>query len=128
MGEKTGWTYITIPQKFAEKLKPGYKRSFRVKGSIDEYKIKSVALLPMGKGDFIMPVNAALRKGIMKRKGDTVKLSLEVDNSQLKISAKVTCIVGKTNVLLDSTDLGSVNSASNDAADEVPLDRSDVTE
>ncbi len=86
-GEKTGWTYITIAQKIADKLKPGYKRSFRVKGTIDEFKIKSVALLPMGEGDFIMPINAAMRKGIMKRKGDTVKVSLEVDNAQLKISS-----------------------------------------
>lgn len=86
-GEKTGWTYITIPQKISDQLKPGYKKSFRVKGAIDEYKIKSVALLPMGGGDFIMPINAAMRKGTMKRKGDTVKVSLEADNTQLKISA-----------------------------------------
>ncbi len=86
-GEKTGWTYITIPQKIANKLKPDYKRSFRVKGTIDEYRIKSVALLPMGEGDFIMPFNAAMRKATMKRNGDTVKLSFEVDETPLKISA-----------------------------------------
>ncbi|MEP7163811.1 MAG: YdeI/OmpD-associated family protein [Ferruginibacter sp.] len=86
-GEKTGWTYITIPQKIANKLKPGYKRSFRIKGTIDEYKIKSVALLPMGEGDFIMPVNAVMRKALLKRKGDAVKLSLDVDNTPVKISA-----------------------------------------
>jgi hypothetical protein len=86
-GEKTGWTYFTIPQKIAAKLKPGNKKSFRVKGSIDDYKIKSVALLPMGDGDFIMPVNAIMRKAIMKRKGDTVKVSFEVDETPLKISA-----------------------------------------
>jgi hypothetical protein len=85
-GEKTGWTYLNIPQKMAEKLMPGHKKSFRVKGMLDEYKIKTVALLPMGGGDFILPVNAAMRKGTMKRKGDAVKVSLEVDNTQLKIS------------------------------------------
>ena len=85
-GEKTGWTYITIPQKIADKLKPGYKRSFRVKGLIDEHKIKAVALLPMGEGDFIMPINAIMRKALMKRKGDTVKVSLEIDNASVKIS------------------------------------------
>ena len=85
-GEKTGWTYITIPQKIADKLKPGYKRSFRVKGLIDEHKIKAVALLPMGESDFIMPINAIMRKALMKRKGDTVKVSLEIDNATIKIS------------------------------------------
>lgn len=85
-GEKTGWTYISIPQKIAQQLKPGNKKSFRVKGKIDEYTIKSVALLPMGEGDFIMAVNATIRKAIMKRKGDIVKLALEIDNTILKIS------------------------------------------
>ena len=86
-GEKTGWTYITIPQKITQELKPGNKKSFRVKGTIDEHAIRSVALLPMGEGEFIMPVNATMRKAILKRKGDTVKLALELDHAVLKISA-----------------------------------------
>ena len=85
-GEKTGWTYITVPQKIAQQLMPGNRRSFRVKGKIDEYAIKSVSLLPMGEGDFIMAVNATMRKAIMKKKGDAVKLVLEVDKAVLKIS------------------------------------------
>lgn len=88
-GEKTGWTYITIPQKIAEKLKPGNRKSFRVKGLIDEYPIRSVALLPMGEGDFIMPVNAVMRKALMKRKGDPVKLSFEVDEAEVKLSSSL---------------------------------------
>ncbi len=85
-GEKTGWTYIAVPRKIAQQLKPGNKRSFRVKGNIDEYAIKTVALLPMGGGDFIMAVNATMRKVLMKRKGDKVKLALKVDETLLKIS------------------------------------------
>ena len=88
-GEKTGWTYIEVSQKIADKLKPGYKRSFRVKGILDEFKIQSVAMIPMGGGDFIIPVNAVMRKAIMKRKGDTVKVSLEVDDSIVKISTNL---------------------------------------
>ncbi|MEO6490979.1 MAG: YdeI/OmpD-associated family protein [Ferruginibacter sp.] len=84
-GEKTGWTYFTIPQKIAYKLKPGNKRSFRVKGRIDQFKIQKVALLPMGEGDFIMPVNAAMRKGTGKRSGDTIEAALEIDKTELKI-------------------------------------------
>ena len=51
-GEKTGWTYLTVPQKIAVLIKPDYKRSYRVKGSIDEHKIKGVAMIPMGEGNF----------------------------------------------------------------------------
>lgn len=31
-GEKTGWTYIEIPADLAQQIKPGNKKSFRVKG------------------------------------------------------------------------------------------------
>ncbi len=85
-GEKTGWTYFEVPNKIADKLKPGYKRSFRVKGAIDEYQIQFVAMIPMGSGDFIIPVNAVMRKALRKRKGDTVKVSLVVDDAAVKIS------------------------------------------
>ena len=65
-GEKTGWTYIKIPAAIAEELKPGNKKSFRVKGSLDEYLFEGIALLPMGNGGFIMALNAAIRKQIKK--------------------------------------------------------------
>lgn len=82
-GEKTGWTYILIPAKTAEKLNPGVRKSFRVKGKLDDFEIEKVALVPMGAGDFIMAINAAMRKGIGKRKGAIVKLQLEVDKAQI---------------------------------------------
>ena len=80
-GEKTGWTYITIPAAIAALVKPGYKKSFRVKGTLDNFMIKAVALLPMGNGDFIMALNAAMRKAIKKRKGDTLNVQLEADEA-----------------------------------------------
>ncbi|MBS1932388.1 MAG: DUF1905 domain-containing protein [Bacteroidetes bacterium] len=83
-GEKTGWTYITIPAKIAQKLKPGNKKSFRVKGKLDDHPIKSVALLPMGAGDFIIPLNAAMRKAIRKTKGDKLNVQLEEDTNKPK--------------------------------------------
>lgn len=86
-GEKTGWTYITVPEKQAAKLKPGVKKSFRVKGTLDSFKIKGVALIPMGEGDFIMPINAAMRKGIKKQmKGEKVLVKLQEDKAELKLS------------------------------------------
>ena len=78
-GDKTGWTYITIPADIAEQLIPGNKRAFRVKGFLDKYAFSKVSLLPMGKGDFIMPLNATIRKGIHKGKGAMLKVNIEVD-------------------------------------------------
>jgi Domain of unknown function (DUF1905)/Bacteriocin-protection, YdeI or OmpD-Associated len=78
-GEKTGWTYIDVPEKIALQLKPGNKKSFRVKGKLDDFSIMGIALVPMGGGDFIMALNAAVRKGIGKRNGDKVKVQIAVD-------------------------------------------------
>ena len=80
-GEKTGWTFFEIPADLAQKLKPGNKKSFRVKGYLDSFAIKAVALIPMGEGKFIMPVNAAMRKGTGKRKGAQLNVRLELDDA-----------------------------------------------
>ena len=88
-GEKTGWTYIEVPADIAQKLKPGNKKSFRVKGKLDSYTIKKIALLPMGGGTFIMALNADIRKGIHKKKGAMLKVQLEPDSAPLKISAEL---------------------------------------
>ncbi len=83
-GEKTGWTYVFIPFDVAEKLNKGVKKSFRVKGKIDTVAIKQMALIPMGDGDFIIPLKADLRKKLKKQKGEKVKLSIELDASDFK--------------------------------------------
>jgi hypothetical protein len=85
-GEKTGWTYIKVSAKIAQQLKPGNKKSFRVKGKLDEYSIKTTALIPMGEGEFIIPLKAAIRKAIKKRKGDVLAVQIEVDDSPLSVS------------------------------------------
>ncbi len=86
-GEKTGWTYIAIPVKVSEKLKPGFKKSFRVKGLLDEYAIKGVALIPMGDGVFIMPINATMRKALRKREAAKISVSLQTDEEVIPLSA-----------------------------------------
>lgn len=78
-GEKTGWSYIEITAAQAHKLKPNHKVSFRIKGKIDSYNFERVALLPMGDGSFILPINGETRKAIKKRKGDKVELYLDYD-------------------------------------------------
>lgn len=85
-GEKSGWTYIEIPADVANELMPGNKKSFRVKGLLDTYSINGVALLPMGDGNFIMPLNVAMRKGIGKRHGASVSVKLNIDKKKLVIN------------------------------------------
>jgi hypothetical protein len=80
-GEKTGWTYFEVPADLVQKLKPGNRKEFKVKGKLDNYAIKRVSLIPMGGGLFIMPVNATMRKAIGKRHGAMVKVQLEADDS-----------------------------------------------
>jgi Domain of unknown function (DUF1905)/Bacteriocin-protection, YdeI or OmpD-Associated len=85
-GEKTGWTYFQIPAHIAQELNPGVKTSYRVKGKIDNFPIKMVALLPMGEGDFIIPFNQKYKKEVGKKEGDTIEVSLEIDTDEFVIS------------------------------------------
>ncbi|HMQ69771.1 MAG TPA: YdeI/OmpD-associated family protein [Ignavibacteria bacterium] len=85
-GEKTGWTYVEIPVDEAQKINPGNKRSFRVKGYLDEVKISQAALIPMGEGNFILPLNKELRKGTGKNEGDELNIRIETDKSEIEIS------------------------------------------
>lgn len=86
LGEKAGWSYVEIPHEIADKIKSGYKKSFRVKGFLDSYKIEKTSILPMGGGNFIMPINATIRKATGKRKGSTVKLVLTEDKRGIEIN------------------------------------------
>ncbi len=88
-GEKTGWSYIDVPAAIAEVIKPGHKKSFRVKGKIDNYKLEKVSMLPMGGGNFIIPLSAPIRKAIGKNKGDRVKVQLEEDERDLEIAPEL---------------------------------------
>jgi hypothetical protein len=85
-GEKTGWTYIDIPSKIAQQLLPGNKKSFRVKGKMDDYSFRQVAMIPMGEGDFVIAFNADMRKGTGKNNGDPLVLQLELEKEEKKIS------------------------------------------
>ena len=88
-GEKTGWSYISIPPDIAARLKPGNRKSFRVKGRLDAYSIRQQALIPMGGGFFILPLKASLRKAIHKNKGAMLKLSLEEDKKSPALNAEL---------------------------------------
>src|SRR5688572_2420338 len=89
MAEKTGWTYIEIPADIAQKLKPGNKKTFRVKGKLDNFTIKAVAIMPRGDGSFILAVNAAMRKGLGKRKGAMIKVQLQEDKAEIPLDKEL---------------------------------------
>lgn len=78
-GEKTGWTYIEIPADIAQQMKPGNKRSFRVRGMLDALPVRGMALMPMGEGNFIMALKADVRKKLHKNAGAMLHVRLEED-------------------------------------------------
>lgn len=84
-GEKTGWTFIEITAKQATLINPGVKTSYRVKGKLDDYGIEKIAIMPMGNGSFIMPLNASIRKAIKKQKDAPLNVQLELDERALEI-------------------------------------------
>ncbi len=84
MGEKTGWSYIRIPAAHAQKLMPGNKKSFRVKGKLDDLAVEKMALIPMGEGDFILALKASVRKALRKQKGDLLRVEMDVDKAVIK--------------------------------------------
>lgn len=85
-GEKTGWTYIDIPSDIAEQLLPGNKKGFYVRGKLDSFSMKPTALLPMGGGNFILTLNAEVRKKIGKKKGAMLNVKLQVDKTGYKLN------------------------------------------
>jgi hypothetical protein len=84
--EKYGWTVVPITAKIAQQLKPNNKKTFRVKGKLDDYEINGIAVLPMGNGEFIISVNATIRKAIKKIHGAKVEVFLQEDTSQIQLN------------------------------------------
>lgn len=87
-GEKTGWTYIVIPAKLAQQINPGVKKSFRVKGKFDNYSFDALTLLPMGEGDFIIPLKADIRKAIKKNAGAVIQVQITLQPKAYEIDAE----------------------------------------
>lgn len=88
-GEKTGWTYLLIPAAIASQLQPSNKKSFRVKGVIGVLKVEQLALLPIGEGDFILPVKKEMRKSLGISLGEQVPMKLELDTNAFEINTEL---------------------------------------
>lgn len=92
-GEKTGWTFIEVPAAIAQQIKPDTKKSYRVKGKLDDVDVNGLALVPMGEGDFIVAINATLRKLLKKQKGDSLIARFEEDKNGYVLNADfVACL------------------------------------
>ncbi len=89
MGEKTGWTYILIPPDLAQQLVPGNRKAFRVKGTLDAYTFRQVAVMPWGDGSFLFAVNAEMRKATGKGQGTQLVFRAEVDTSTIDPPAEL---------------------------------------
>jgi hypothetical protein len=83
---KNGWIVVPISKKIAQQLKPNNKKALKVLGKIDEHEISGLALLPMGNGDFIMPIKLSIRKAIKKIQGAKVTLQLQEDKTPLQVN------------------------------------------
>lgn len=78
-GEKTGWSYIFIPQEIADQIKAHSRIGFRVRGLIDGVTVNGMSVMPVKETGFILPLNKPLRKSLRKEAGAVVELRLEFD-------------------------------------------------
>jgi len=81
--EKTGWTYIDVEADLASAIMPDHKKAFRVRGYLDDHYFEGTSLLPSGGGNYIMAINAAMRKATRKKHGATIRVRLEYDAAPL---------------------------------------------
>ena len=79
---KGGWTFFTMP--VFENLPKKKNSTVRVRGFIDSYELKDFNIWAMKKGTFLA-VKAEIRKAIQKEEGDTVKVTLWLDEPQMVI-------------------------------------------
>lgn len=88
-GEKTGWTYVSIPADILRKLKLKDKKAFRIKGKIDNVSFEKMSTYPMGQGEYIIAIKAELRKKLGKKEGAMVAVSMALDSSEALVSKEL---------------------------------------
>ncbi|MBK3516548.1 YdeI/OmpD-associated family protein [Carboxylicivirga marina] len=98
---KGGWTYAEITE-----VKPDKHAWFnwiKVHGFIDDYELKHARLMPLGNGNMMLPVKAAIRKAIGKQEGDIVRIKLFPDNLPVDIPQEIIeCFELEDNRLLEA--------------------------
>ena len=101
-GEKTGWSYVFIPQDIADQIKPNERRGFRVRGLIDQVAISGMSVLPVRDGGFILALNKPLRMALKKEECAIVELKLEFDaDFQIEMPEDLEICLAQEDGLLD---------------------------
>lgn len=91
--QRAGWTYVEIPPDLIVRLRLKNRREFRIKGLIDDVKIERLACYPVKDGDFILVLNAPLRKQLGKKEGATISVKFEKDDAgALKSKELLDCL------------------------------------
>lgn len=92
-GEKSGWTYIDVPKDVVTKLKLKNRKEFRIKGVMDNVSFERLACYPVKDGDFIIALNAELRKKLGKKEGAMLSIKMEQDTREaLKSDELIDCL------------------------------------
>ena len=78
-GDKTGWSYVFIPQEIANQIKSDNRREIRVRGFIDHVAVSGMCMMPVKGEGFILPLKKSLRKELRKEEGNMVELQLAFD-------------------------------------------------
>ena len=92
--EKTSWTFIEISSEIATILKPNYKRSFRVKGLLNKVVLNATAIIPIGNGIFVLPLNITIRKQLKMPVGETINVALEIEEKEYELNVDfVDCLL-----------------------------------
>lgn len=92
-GEKSGWTYIDVPQMIAQQLIPDNKKAFRISGMLVHTAHEGISLVPMGGGDYIMALKSDLRKKLGKGMGAVIAVHMELDSKPVVICPElITCV------------------------------------
>ena len=101
-GEKTGWFFITISAGLANDIKANCKKSFRVRGKLDQLSIEGMALTPVGEGDFILAVKKELRQKLKKDLGGIISIELEEDvNFKIEIPEELELCLSEERALME---------------------------
>jgi len=79
---KGGCTYVEIPEIPMPKTPFGM---LKVRGRIDDYEFSNVHLMPLGNGNLVLAVKAAIKKKIKKEAPDIVHITLYEDTTPLII-------------------------------------------
>lgn len=88
---KGGCTYVEILEIPMPKTPFGM---LKVKGKIDDYEFSNTHLMPLGNGNLVLAVKAAIKKKIRKEAPDTVHVIIYEDKTPLVISEELLLCMG----------------------------------